>query len=245
MLRSYLAQRISLAHSLILILPVFIVYQGGILYQLATTSQQTFIVNGADYLTLLLLRFGGRSLWFYALFVALMSGLFWLARRTLNSPERFHPRAFGQVLAESLLYTLAFTASLYAVQKISLVLPASLNLYAAAQPRNTWDMVFQSFGAGFNEEIVFRLLMLGGTLYLGKAMRLPTAWLVAGALLASSAAFSAFHYVGPYADPLAIDTFMYRFLAGLLLGALYYRRGLAIAVYTHTFYDLAFFSLLS
>ena len=53
-------------------------------------------------------------------------------------------------------------------------------------------------------------------------------------LLLSSLAFSAFHYLGPFGDTFTFNSFTFRFLAGVLLGAIYLSRGLAVSVYTHT-----------
>jgi len=64
------------------------------------------------------------------------------------------------------------------------------------------------------------------------------------AFVVSAWTFSAFHYIGPHADAFLFDSFMFRFLAGLLLAAIYWWRGLATAVYTHTIYDLYFFLII-
>ena len=50
--------------------------------------------------------------------------------------------------------------------------------------------------------------------------------------------FSAFHYIGPFGDPWQFPSFMFRFVAGLILTGLYYTRGYGVTVYTHSLYDL-------
>jgi hypothetical protein len=73
-------------------------------------------------------------------------------------------------------------------------------------------------------------------------LRRPTAgW--AAAILAALL-FSAFHYVGPYAYPLELQSFTFRFLAGLAFSGLYLVRGFGIAAWTHALYDV-FLVLLS
>jgi hypothetical protein len=57
---------------------------------------------------------------------------------------------------------------------------------------------------------------------------------VVGALL-----FSAFHYVGPLGEPLRLESFVFRFLAGLGFSALYLTRGFGITAWTHALYDVA------
>jgi hypothetical protein len=54
----------------------------------------------------------------------------------------------------------------------------------------------------------------------------------------SSAAFSAVHHLGPLGDPLAVWIFVFRMLAGVLFGLLFWFRGFAVAVYTHAIYDV-------
>ena len=56
------------------------------------------------------------------------------------------------------------------------------------------------------------------------------------AVLISSALFSCAHYLG--SEPFHIVSFTYRFLAGMLFCALFWFRGFAVAVYTHTIYDI-------
>ena len=53
-----------------------------------------------------------------------------------------------------------------------------------------------------------------------------------------AAVFSAFHYIGPFGDPLQLPSFLFRCIAGLMLTGLYLGRGYGITAYTHSFYDL-------
>jgi hypothetical protein len=50
--------------------------------------------------------------------------------------------------------------------------------------------------------------------------------------------FAAFHYIGPYGDPLRLDTFTFRAIAGLLFSGLYLLRGFGIAAWSHALYDV-------
>ena len=55
-------------------------------------------------------------------------------------------------------------------------------------------------------------------------------------LIVSSILFSLVHYLG--AEAFALNSFVYRALAGAVLVALYEWRGFAVAVYTHAIYDV-------
>jgi membrane protease YdiL (CAAX protease family) len=96
-----------------------------------------------------------------------------------------------------------------------------------------------SLGAGVYEEIVFRLGLLGG---LAAAFQRLLSWrrltAVSAAFVLSSLAFSAVHHLPPLGDPFSIEVFTFRALAGVCFGLLFWFRGLAVAVYTHAFYDL-------
>jgi len=54
----------------------------------------------------------------------------------------------------------------------------------------------------------------------------------------SSFIFSAVHHIPPYGDPLHLDVFTFRFLAGICFGLLFWFRGFAVAAYTHALYDI-------
>ncbi len=99
-----------------------------------------------------------------------------------------------------------------------------------------------SVGAGVYEEIFFRLILLSWVyLVLARWLGLRPPGAAAISILVSAAAFSAFHYIGPEADSLETASFAFRFLGGVILGALFALRGLAVAVYAHTFYDVFFY----
>jgi len=51
--------------------------------------------------------------------------------------------------------------------------------------------------------------------------------------------FSAFHYIGPFGEPLRLESFVFRTLAGIAFSALYLTRGFGITAWTHALYDVA------
>jgi hypothetical protein len=95
-----------------------------------------------------------------------------------------------------------------------------------------------SLGAGLYEELLFRVLLAGGLFLVLRSAGLQS--LRAGVFAAVLAAlvFSAFHYVGPYAYPWEMRSFVFRFLAGLALNALFLVRGFGVAAWTHALYDV-------
>ena len=93
-------------------------------------------------------------------------------------------------------------------------------------------------GAAVYEEVLFRLVLIGGGCAVLKGAR-GIDRTVSGAILVvvSSALFSLFHHVGPGAEAFEVRVALYRFVAGLVLGALYVMRGLGVTVYSHAAYN--------
>jgi len=100
-----------------------------------------------------------------------------------------------------------------------------------------------SLGAGIFEELVFRLLLMSAFAWLclraTNAFALPR-WVAGVAAVAGSAVlFSAFHHV--CGEPFARDVFLFRVMAGAILGFLFWFRGYGVCVYTHAMYDVYVF----
>jgi len=240
----YLEQSRRLFNSLVLISPVFVLYQLGIIVQLARSPHGGFSLNGADYLTQSVLHLLGNSLGLYVLFVVLVASGFGVALYHLSRRQQLNRAVFVPVLAESTLYALLLGSTIHLVMGLPSLLASVGVLSAGAAPWGFGMKVFHALGAGFNEELLFRLGLLGGSVGVGSWLRVPKRPLLIAAFLLSALTFSAFHYIGPYADAFLFDSFMFRFLAGLLLAAIYWWRGLATAVYTHAIYDLYFFLII-
>jgi hypothetical protein len=108
-----------------------------------------------------------------------------------------------------------------------------------------------SAGAGFHEEVIFRVALFGGGAYALHTWALPLAGFPRGkeselragliAAFTSSLLFSLVHYLGSLGDAFSLSSFVFRFLMGLCFVALFRFRGFAVVVYTHTIYDLLVF----
>lgn len=96
-----------------------------------------------------------------------------------------------------------------------------------------------SLGAGLFEELLFRVLLVGGLLLATRALLGwgPVASTVT-ALVGSALVFSAFHYVGPFGDTFTLASFTFRALAGLWFSGLYVTRGFGITAWAHALYDV-------
>jgi membrane protease YdiL (CAAX protease family) len=94
-----------------------------------------------------------------------------------------------------------------------------------------------ALGAGIYEELVFRLFLTGSLVSLFLHV-MPNRKFVSKlfAVAISATLFAAFHYIGR--EQITLDSFAFRFCAGIVLGTLFIWRGIGIAAYTHAFYDL-------
>jgi membrane protease YdiL (CAAX protease family) len=106
-----------------------------------------------------------------------------------------------------------------------------------------YDSFILSFRAGVTEELVFRFLLMTAFFYILRRVFLPLAgqgfntarWIpFLFSLLGSSLLFGFVH--GAYG-------FMIAFLAGLVLGIVYFRAGLESAILAHFVADLVFFNM--
>lgn len=100
-----------------------------------------------------------------------------------------------------------------------------------------------SLGAGIFEELAFRLGLMSLLVWIGlraaRAWALPR-WLAgAVAVVVSALVFSWFHHL--CGEPFQRPRFLFRTMAGVLLGLLMWARGYGVCVYTHSFYNLYFY----
>ena len=138
---------------------------------------------------------------------------------------------FAGLLAESAAY--AVVVAMLASRVVGLIFAA-----APAPVGDVWTQLALSIGAGLYEELVFRVLLVGGlALILRRLMADGTAAYVVAAVV-GAAVFSGVHYVGALGDVFAWPSFTFRFVFGLLLNVLFLWRGFGVAAWTHALYDV-------
>jgi len=225
---AYLKHRHDPLTSLVLTIPVFLVYHLGILL--------IDVRNGVDLVSVLTIELLRRSVWAYiGVTLAFAAGLV-LAGFIMRKRGAIKPAALPPVVAESAVWSVLMmmcvgwaTAHVFSMQ----IGPRTLGPF---------EKLVMAAGAGFHEEIVFRVLLFAGGAYvLSRFLRRSRTVSVVIAALVSSVLFSLVHYIGALGDTFTIMTFTFRILAGLFLVGVYHFRGFAVAVYTHAFYDLLVF----
>lgn len=128
----------------------------------------------------------------------------------------------------------------YAIIVAFLVSNLVAALFAVAPPPDggLWTQLALSIGAGLYEELLFRVVLVGGLALLFRPFfKTRTAGYLLAALL-GAAVFSLVHYLGPLGDPFQLPSFTFRFFFGLALNALFLGRGFGVAAWTHALYDV-------
>lgn len=228
--KRYLSETRDPYTNVILVLPLFVAYQIGIL---ATGG----VRNGVDFMTDVLFLAAGHDFWTYVGINLGVLGLFVCALLYLRESGKFRMSIWPWVIAESTAYAaLLGTAVITVMRQLGL---GGLLATGAAGEYGLIDKLVLSIGAGMYEELVFRLLLTGGLFLLGRKIFDWSSWVAAlFAVLLSSLAFSGVHYIGSLADAFTLGSFLFRFFAGVILAVIFYLRGFAVAVYTHAIYDV-------
>lgn len=196
--------------------------------------------NGADVMlrSVFILAAGRRGPLLFA--VCVIAASIWIIARDMRrGGGRLEARVFGGMLAESTVLALVFGLVVGTVTA-KLLTPFSAGL-ALGQPErlSPGTKLMLSLGAGLYEELLFRVLLVSALLLLARrVMRWRPVLANTFAVGAGALIFSAFHYMGPYGDPLRLDSFVFRTIAGVAFSALYVFRGFGITAWTHALYDV-------
>jgi hypothetical protein len=233
--QSYWATTRSHRYSLLFALPLLLLYE--LLSLLAPVEAGGGVIrNGAD---VLLTSLFAAVLGPYgpSVFMAVIIGVsLWLIRRDRSSGE-LRRRTFALMFAESAALALVFGV-VVGTLTMQLLGPTRL-LSAGGIPDGALARFTLSLGAGLYEELLFRVVLVA---LLANGIRLLGASKVSAGIVATVVGaflFSAFHYIGALGDPLELQSFTFRFIAGLAFSALYLTRGFGITAWTHALYDVA------
>ena len=223
-----LAKKSDAWTDLALTLPIFLVYHLGVVW--------LPVRNAADPVTAELRALANQSLPLYAGLTLAVGLAFILVLATLGRREALSGRRFALIAVEGALYAFLMRfAGAYVVGSLRLGPPVPAENFTA------FSGLIMSLGAGFYEEIAFRVGLFGlGALLIkatfGKGMKGLT--LVFGWAVIAASVFAGWHYVGALGDPWSVQTFVFRAVCGLVLTAIFAFRGFAPAVWTHALYDV-------
>ena len=225
---SYFIQTRSSFYSFLFTIPLFIIYEIGIIF----LSRDDIIVvrNGADFLMRAILESFG-ILGLYGLGAIFLIGfivtyVFFLKGK--NSSD----------IKTEYLFIMVFESVAWAIF-LYILLSKFMVLLMIPIGKAVLQQVILAVGAGIYEEFLFRVLLISG---LSSIIGFVFLWEEKGsniaALIIAAAIFSGFHFMGEYGDYFTMELFLLSFFAGIILGILYYARGFGITAYAHSIYDL-------
>ena len=225
---SYFLQTRSSFYSFLFTIPLFFIYEVGILF----LSKDDILVvrNGADFLMRSILEsFGIFGL--YGLGAIFLIGFIITYIYFFNDKSNKSIRAdyLFIMIFESVCWALILY---FLLSKFMLVLMNPIG-------KTITQQVTLAVGAGIYEEFLFRVMLISGlTGIIGFVFLWREKVRKAAALIIAAGIFSAFHFVGDYGDFFSMELFLLRFFAGIVLGVLYIARGFGITAYAHSIYDL-------
>jgi len=222
-------------YSLLFALPLLIAYELG---ATMISGRAHGLRNGADVLLRSVLAVGGihGTLGFTAVLAVVAIALIIRERRREKVP--LQGGVFLGMAAESVVYALMFGIVVGTLTQWVLGSAQLSGGTGVLSRLPLFDGVVLSLGAGIYEELLFRVVLVGGLLavFLSTGLGKKPARIYAAVLAALI--FSGFHYIGPYGDAFQLSSFTFRFLSGLALNALFIARGFGIAAWTHALYDV-------
>ena len=222
-------------YSYLFVLPLLVLYQLTAL--LANLGSPRPIINGADGLLQGIIRGVGLHGWLGSwLVAAVLVGIFVYRADASGRKGPLRLNYFPLVLLESAAYALVLGTLVAWIT--SILLPGLPRLQIGGGGISFGQKLAAGLGAGLYEELVFRLLLAGGLLWAFRKFGMKDVPAVISAVLVSSFIFSAFHYVGTHPDVFTLASFTFRFVAGVVLAALFAARGFAVAAWTHALYDV-------
>lgn len=204
-----------------------------LLYNLSYIFRTSSIRNGVDFVTRFLFRYTG-----YTGFLMVNGGLLLasvVAGFYLKKKGKLSLKIWGIVTLEGLFY--GFMLGKTVVMLMNYVPRLGTSPGLAMSP--VMD-VLMAAGAGYHEELIFRLLPLGLALWLlpkllpGKAGQ---RWFyITIVTVIESVLFSLAHFMG--VESFSWMAFWYRFFSGIIFSILLISRGFTSAAYAHFLYDV-------
>ncbi len=237
MLKDYLRRSRAPRYSVLFALPLLVLYEG--LTALLDHSAVAGVRNGADVLLKsLFVALGGRDGLVVFGLLLVGGGAAVVIRDLRKSGERIRPGVFGWMLLESGAYASVLGFVVGWLTTLFLEGTRRLSIGGAAALDLKTQLVI-SLGAGIYEELLFRVVLVGGLMWLTRTLFHAGRSLSATfAVVVSALIFSTFHYVGALGDTFTMSSFVFRAIAGVIFSVLYVTRGFGVTAWTHALYDL-------
>ena len=230
---AYWEQSTQPLHCLVFVAPLLILYEVGIIW-LGPSAMR----NGADIWLREFLSHLGFGQYFFLPLVTCGLLLGW--HHVTRCQWRLFPQVLSGMTCESFLVGLSIVV---VGQMAGWLVWGTLTEDIASVSLgigSTLPHVLSFLGAGIYEELLFRLILLSGSIALFQQLGVDrtSAWVAA--IVATSLLFAAAHYRMFFQTGLEFTwySFLFRGTAGVVFSFLYLYRGFGIAVGTHAVYDI-------
>lgn len=229
--KHYFSSTNSLLYSYLISLPLLLLYEV-LIFVAQPDAEQVVRISVDIWIKTLFSYIGQDVLSITLIFVALL-GVFVLYRER-NRLSSLKLSYFFSMLVEASAY--AFFLALLITTTVSGLL--QMVQASPIDSLSTLQQMALSLGAGLYEELFFRVILVSALLFIFKKTFAKQYMAFGTAMILAAAIFSLVHYVGVFGDPFTFSTFLFRFLFGLALNAIYIWRGFGMAAWTHAIYDL-------
>lgn len=222
----------SATYGFISALPLFLLYE--VMIVSANRVSGTGVRVGADvWIRMFLGALGTYGAFAFGLVVCAVGFGVMLKERRNRLPLKIS--FFSRMVLESAVYAVLVGLLIATIVGKLMMLVPSIN------PQESISLFTQlalSVGAGLYEELVFRVILVGGLFWVLTLLPLPEKAAYIIAAVAGALFFSWVHYIGTFGDVFSFSSFAFRFLFGLALNVIFLIRGFGVAAWTHALYDV-------
>ncbi len=197
------------------------------------------VINGVDAWFQYLFSYLPYKTWVLSAVVFLVGLIFFI--RDYKAGVRI---SFGIMFLMLIEATFWATLIFFSLPKGMNYLKELLPMQVAVKSPNLLQQIGLSFGAGFYEELFFRLIMVWGLLLFFKLLGKPQNKFLKNVLIVviTALTFSAVHYIGSLGDEFTWYSFIYRTIFGMIMSIMIIARGFAITSWSHAIYDIFVFT---
>jgi membrane protease YdiL (CAAX protease family) len=226
MLQQYFTETNTYVYSLIIILPLILLYETAVL-SINRHSLRDIHILANELIVLIFEKIGFGYVSVIPAFLVL--GTLFILQ--MHSKKKWEAK-FSNILLmyfESVVYGAIFflIAALIYQKGLTFEFP---------YPRHIWA----SIGAGIYEEYIFRLLLLSSIFYIFKTwLKVENKRNVYAAIIISAVCFAAFHYLLD-SSGFELKDFLVITAAGIYFGFVFFGRGYGVAAGTHIVYNILF-----
>ena len=230
-LKRYFSTTHSLLYSYLISLPLLLLYE--VLIFVSQPDPQHVVRISVDVWIKTLFSYLGQDVLSITLIFVALIGVVVLYRER-DRLSSLNMSYFFTMLIEASAY--AFLLALIISSTVSGLL--QMVQTSPVESLSTVQQLALSLGAGLYEELFFRVILVSALLYIFKKVFTKQYISFGLAMIIAALLFSLVHYIGAYGDAFTFSSFLFRFLFGLALNAIYIWRGFGMAAWTHAIYDL-------